>query len=121
MIDPHEFDRFTKSYLVALIQLTEAEEEFHDMDDCSQELLEAVQQDCTDFQTANKDLLDLAYNHPTITYNEDQAGTDFYLTRCGHGSGFWDRGLDEIGTKLTDASKVYGDVYSYVGDDSQIY
>jgi hypothetical protein len=37
-----------------------------------------------------------------------QAGHDFYLTRNGHGAGFWDRGLGDAGDRLTRASKVYG-------------
>lgn len=35
-------------------------------------------------------------------------GADFYLTRNGHGTGFWDRGYGDIGTQLTEAAKVYG-------------
>jgi hypothetical protein len=32
-------------------------------------------------------------NEPFITReNLDQAGHDLWLTRCGHGTGFWDRG-----------------------------
>jgi hypothetical protein len=32
-------------------------------------------------------------NEPFITFeNLDQAGHDLWLTRCGHGTGFWDRG-----------------------------
>lgn len=40
---------------------------------------------------------------------EARAGHDFWLTRQGHGTGFWDRGLGEIGDKLTDACKSYGE------------
>lgn len=35
-------------------------------------------------------------------------GHDFYLTREGHGAGFWDRGLGELGDYLTDIAKSYG-------------
>ncbi len=45
----------------------------------------------------------------------EHAGHDFFLTRCGHGTGFWDRGLPE---PLCDAfCKVcgeFGEVYPYV-------
>ena len=37
------------------------------------------------------------------------AGEDFYLTRCGHGAGFWDRGLGKLGVELSERSKPYGD------------
>lgn len=35
-------------------------------------------------------------------------GHDFYLTREGHGAGFWDRGLGELGDYLTQISKWAG-------------
>ena len=35
-------------------------------------------------------------------------GHDFYLTREGHGAGFWDRGLGELGDYLTGIAKSYG-------------
>lgn len=53
--------------------------------------------------------------------SDEQIGHDFWLTRNGHGAGFWDRGLGEIGNQLTAACKVYGGVDLYVGDDGLIY
>ena len=41
-------------------------------------------------------------------YSWEQAGHDFYLTREGHGAGFWDRGLGIVGEALTALSKPYG-------------
>lgn len=38
----------------------------------------------------------------------EQVGHDFWLTRERHGAGFWDRGLGDIGRRLTDAAHVYG-------------
>lgn len=38
----------------------------------------------------------------------EYAGHDFWLTRVGHGAGFWDRGMGELGDRLTDACKPYG-------------
>ena len=38
-----------------------------------------------------------------------QAGYDFWLTRNGHGAGFWDRELKEVGDKLTELSKEFGE------------
>jgi hypothetical protein len=38
----------------------------------------------------------------------EQVGHDFWLTRNGHGAGFWDRGLGDVGERLTTAAKVYG-------------
>lgn len=35
----------------------------------------------------------------------EQIGHDYVLTTGGHGAGFWDRGLGELGDKLTEACK----------------
>lgn len=37
-----------------------------------------------------------------------QNGHDFWLTREGHGAGFWDRGYGTVGDKLTKVCKAYG-------------
>lgn len=50
----------------------------------------------------------------------DSLGHDFWLTRNGHGAGFWDRGLGPLGQRLTDAAKVYGEANLYVRDDELI-
>lgn len=46
---------------------------------------------------------------------------DFWLTRCGHGCGFWDGDYGHIGDRLTEAAKKFGNVDLYVGDDGKIY
>ena len=43
-----------------------------------------------------------------------RAGQDFWLTRNGHGAGFWDEGIGDVGDRLTTASKPYGSVDLYV-------
>lgn len=48
--------------------------------------------------------------------NPDQIGHDLWLTQNGHGAGFWDRGLGEVGTRLTDAAHKYGNIDLYVHD-----
>lgn len=56
---------------------------------------------------------------PDIGYQK--AGLDFWLTRVGHGVGFWDRGLGELGERLTAASKQAGERWPFVGDDGEVY
>jgi hypothetical protein len=51
----------------------------------------------------------------------DQVGHDFYLTRNRHGAGFWDRGLGDVGDRLTAAAHVYGESELYAGDDGRLY
>jgi hypothetical protein len=53
--------------------------------------------------------------------SDAQIGHDFWLTRNGHGTGFWDRGLGVIGERLTAACKKYGEIDLYVGDDNFIH
>ena len=53
---------------------------------------------------------------------EASAGHDFWLTRCGHGAGFWDGDWNEPHASALDAlSKQFGNVDLYVGDDGKIY
>lgn len=53
---------------------------------------------------------------------EAKAGHDFWLTRCGHGAGFWDGDWTEPNASaLTVACKHFGNVDLYIGDDGFIY
>ena len=49
----------------------------------------------------------------------EQFAHDFWLTRNGHGAGFWDRGLGEIGDILTKASKTFGSCDLYLNEETQ--
>lgn len=51
----------------------------------------------------------------------DVVGYDFILTRQGQGTGFWDRGLGEMGKWLTGMAKTYPTQDAYVGDDGIVY
>src|SRR5690606_12135580 len=88
--------------------------------DLAPEALQSIITDCQDFQQSNADDLDLAYGLPDYG-GPTQAGHDFWLTRNGHGAGFWDRGIGEVGDRLANASKVYGGVDLYFGDDGKVY
>lgn len=58
---------------------------------------------CAEFWVNNiDDILALEYNHPEHS-DFSLAGHDLWLTENGHGAGFWDRGLGELGEKLTEA------------------
>lgn len=50
------------------------------------------------------------------------AGHDFWLTRCGHGCGFWDGDWPSgIGEGLDRLAKEFGAYDLYIGDDGQIH
>ena len=48
----------------------------------------------------------------TSELSPEQIGHDFILTRNGHGAGFWDRGLGEIGDTLTKWAQTFGSLES---------
>jgi hypothetical protein len=80
-------------------------------EDIAPKTLARMAADCARFQAENADLLALA-GEP------DQNGHDFWLTRNGHGAGFWDRDYpDEIGDALTAAAEKFGefDLFVYGG------
>jgi hypothetical protein len=76
-------------------------------------------------RAAMKDCLDFIHSHDTLLLDSggstEQHGSDFWLTRNGHGAGFWDRGYGRVGTQLSDAAKTYGSVDLYLGDDNHIH
>ena len=74
--------------------------------------LAAIRADCEAWQAENADTLEAAY---ATGYSETQAGIDYFLTRNGHGAGFWDRGLGDIGDKLSDACR-YRETYAFFGN-----
>lgn len=66
--------------------------------DISDETMAKIAEECAAFQRDNAADLKLAaglgeYADKKYTV-EERAGHDFWLTRNGHGCGFWDRGLD---------------------------
>ena len=56
-----------------------------------------------------------------VELDDEQAGHDFWLTRNGHGTGFWDRGLGKLGDDLTEAAKTFGSSDLCVGDDGRVH
>lgn len=78
----------------------------HAFDDESQAL---IWEDCSSFVASNwRDLR---------TLDPAQCGHDFALTRNRHGVGFWDRGLGEVGERLTEACRPYGAVDGWLDPD----
>lgn len=78
------------------------------------ESMARMMQDCEAFQAANK--VDLA------ELDDEQAGRDFWLTRNGHGAGFWDGDYEEpIASRLTESAHSFGECSLYIGDDDAIH
>lgn len=123
--DGYDLDGFTRSYMeTALWSSTDGStpdggeplDENYTTDDIPVEESAKMRATCADFVTANAD--DLAAIDP------GEAGCDFWLTRNGHGAGFWDRGLGGVGgvgDRLTEAAHVYGEAHVGVDDDGTLY
>lgn len=82
--------------------------------DISGELLDQMIEDCGNFM-AKADLPEELLA---------QAGHDFWLTRNGHGTGFWDKAEvygEQQAEDLTIMAEAYKVVDLYVGDDGRIY
>lgn len=87
-----------------------------DESDLADATREAMKADCEAFARDH-----YCFDDVRERWTPEQFGHDFWLTRNGHGAGFWDRGHGEIGRRLTDAAKVYGEVDLYTGDDGKVY
>ena len=75
---------------------------------------------CVTFLAENQDLIAKAMASRD-DYDLSDVGHDFWLTRNGHGAGFWDRGDDQAWEDLSDKAKEYGEAWPYVGDDGKVY
>ena len=112
-------DDFTRQYIETALWSSmdgdddEPMDENYALGDIAPEALAKMTADCAAFQAKHYDLIS---DDPSL------AGHDFWLTRNGHGAGFWDGDWPEaIGEALTKASKAYGECDLYVGDDGQVY
>lgn len=76
---------------------------------------EDVQEAAADLKSFTEKIDGLVTNH-----DPDRVAHDFWLTRNGHGAGFWD-GDYVNGDKLTEIAKSFGEITPYIGDDGMIY
>jgi hypothetical protein len=97
--------------------------------DSSYELYDFADEAVASIHETVEDFLDLIGDE---VWNWDQfwtperLGHDLWLTRNGHGAGFWDRYSDRhlggaIGRQLTELCKPYGTSDVYVGDDGKLH
>jgi len=115
--DPR-LDRVVAGYIEAALWSSHDDED-NALDAVDAELSEAakaeLRQDCADFLDSCDDAdLDLS------PIGSGQIGHDFWLTRNHHGAGFWDRGLGELGDRLTTLAHAAGGRDLYVSDAGAI-
>ncbi len=82
----------------------------YDTSDVSAEYIEVLTDELSGIVTAHPLAVRmyLAQRNPSHGTPSEYFGHDFYLTREGHGCGFWDRGLGELGDYLTKIAKSWG-------------
>lgn len=117
-------DVFARHYLIAALWSSttsdgEPLDSLYDVEDLAPDFVRQAVEDCADFQQANAEALQRMYAHyretgraahPDAGSAEACAGHDFWLTRNGHGAGFWDRGAGAVGDALAEAARLYGGV-----------
>lgn len=121
---PDDMDDFTRGYLSCAEWLLDDDTERDALQGWHASALKDARADCEAFQeTWGEELarycgiMGDARGYSAM----ERAGHDFYLTRCGHGAGFWDRGTDPVFEALTKAAETFPDSGAYVGDDCFIY
>ena len=131
-----QLDTFTKHYLIAAL-FTDSEQllfdntdgRVFDLNDFAPEFIARSYAECQAFQHQARGFLPFTYqeyidkgnaDHPDAGSPEACAGHDFWLSRNGHGCGFWDRGL-VYGEQLHRYARDMKEVDLYIGDDGQIY
>lgn len=74
------------------------------------------------FMAFNSDIAQASHKIAGEANLFNQAGHDFWMTRCGHGVGFLDGDWSEpFASQADKAAKSHGDYHLYVGDDGLIH
>jgi len=127
-IDSYYREAFEEAYVKAALWSTTDEsnesggkpmEDNYGWKDFAPSTKRAVKKDCADFVRKGKGDLETARDQYGM--DAEKAGHNFWLTREGHGSGFWDEDMDEVGERLTELSEKFGEGGLYVGDDGKVY
>lgn len=115
-----ELDTFTRQYIGTMLwaennpDTGEPLDKDHGLSDLAPETLQRCIDDCKAFQAKAGDL---------IEGREEDAGHDFWLTRNGHGCGFWETPdwPEADGKVLTKLAKEFGELNPFVNDDGKVY
>jgi hypothetical protein len=113
---PESVDDFVRSYLETAEWADKPEDENWDEAAWSWEALLKAENDCALFRRA------AAVSIQDLDHSLDQFAHDFWLTRQGHGCGFWDGNYPEPhDDALTALCEIFGELNPYLGDDGRIY
>ena len=121
-----ELEKFVAAYVEAALWWTNDEsdssggkplDDTYGPSDVDENTWAAMEADCRRFIVANyQDLI--TCDSPKYTWM-DLGGHDFWLSRNGHGAGFFDRDewSEEVRNRLQEAAKAFGEVNLYVEND----
>lgn len=113
-----DLDMFTGSYIEAALWSSvdnndEPLDKNYSVEDISPGTIKKLEDDAFEFLKQNWEL---------VKMNLIVAGHDFWLTRNGHGAGFWDGDWPKRdGGILTKNSHTFGNYNLFVGDDNKVY
>lgn len=89
------------------------------INDLAPKAVEKMRRDVNKFFEENAKDIELAASEGQ---DGKQVAHDFWLTRNGHGAGFWDGDYsEELGNRLTAAAEKFGEQDIVIGDDGKLY
>lgn len=115
--DDEDLEDALEGYLQCALWTEELDSDY-DVDDFDTLSVDLARDDVEKFleELDDYDLLDELLNQ--MDYNS--IGHDFWLTRNGHGAGFWDRDIEELGNEITKICSEFGTKYVYE-ENGKIY
>lgn len=109
---PAGLDSFTRGYLEAMEWLLPEETNRDRLRGFTRAAIRKAKADCADFYKSNS--ADLGIYESESGRDMASAGHDFYLSRNGHGAGYFDRGNHPVFDRLQDAARIYSETNEYV-------
>lgn len=118
---------FARAYIIAALWSSNDEDgtpldDQSGLDDMDPDTLATMAKESDEFAARNRELID------TAGLDDSRAGHNFWLSRCGHGSGFFDEPASHAPLsvvnacdRLQEASRKAGERNIYRGDDQKIY
>ena len=120
VVDPDEefLDRMTEGFIECMCWAESGGPEstlgeFADPGMLTEKAEAACREACADFIHF---CTEVGISLPDVPLRPDQIGHDFWFTLQGHGAGFWDRGMGDLGERLTDVAKTFS-YEAWVEDD----
>jgi hypothetical protein len=108
-------DDFLRGYLTAAEWLLDEEIDRDAVIGWAPHAVADAAEDCKAFQEANA--ADLAEYARITGRAMESAGIDFWLSRNGHGAGYFDRGNGAVFDRLQDAARVWSSRDVWLGED----